>query len=113
MPVNCVPEDQCGQCGRYSTGPDRGQLSRFFPLSSIDRELIAGRRGPDKRLGFVLQVMTVRHLGIFLEDALEVAATVVDCVAGQVGVVDPPCVKGVHGTAVDLPHGSWSESLSS
>ena len=51
MPVNCVPEDQREEYGRYSTDPDQGQLDRFFPLNWTDRELIAVRGGPHNRLG--------------------------------------------------------------
>jgi hypothetical protein len=37
--------------------------------------------------------VTVRHLGRFLEDPLDVPTVVVDYVAPQVDVADPSCVK--------------------
>jgi hypothetical protein len=36
---------------------------------------------------------TVRHLGRFLPDVLDVPAVVVDYVAEQVGAADPSCLK--------------------
>src|SRR5664280_1049841 len=44
-------------------------------------------------LGYAVQLMTVRHLGRFLPDVLDVPAVVVDYVAEQVGAADPSCLK--------------------
>ncbi|GAA2440693.1 hypothetical protein GCM10010191_65830 [Actinomadura vinacea] len=45
------------------------------------------------RLGFALQMVTVRWLGTFLEDPLDVPGAVLEFVAGQLGVEDPSQVK--------------------
>ncbi|WP_354236953.1 Tn3 family transposase [Arthrobacter sp. UYEF3] len=80
--------------GRYAhDAPEQSVLDRFFFLDDLDRELVAKRRGDHNRLGFGLQLVTVRHLGAFLDDPLDVPTAVVDFVAVQVGVADPSCVK--------------------
>jgi hypothetical protein len=55
---------------------------------------VARRRGDENRIGFGLQVATVRALGLFLADPLEVPIEAIDYVAGQVGVADPSVAKG-------------------
>jgi TnpA family transposase len=79
--------------GRFAGAPDQSVLERFFFLDDGDRGLVAAKRGDHNRLGFGLQLVTVRHLGRFLEDPLDVPTVVVDYVASQVGVADPSCVK--------------------
>ncbi len=79
--------------GRFAGPPERAVLERFFFLDDVDRELVGKRRGDHNRLGFGVQLVTVRYLGRFLEDPLDVPTVVVDYVASQVGVADPSCVK--------------------
>nr|WP_081801725.1 DUF4158 domain-containing protein [Arthrobacter sp. 9MFCol3.1] len=53
--------------GRYAhNAQEQSVLERFFFLDGLDRELVAKRRGDHNRLGFGLQLVTVRHLGALL-----------------------------------------------
>lgn len=79
-----------GRFGVYS----RVELERFFHLDDEDRRLVAARRRDYNRLGFALQVVTVRHLGMFLSDPLDVPSELVAYPAEQLGIDDPACVKG-------------------
>jgi len=79
--------------GRFTGPPEQAVLERFFFLDDADRDLVVVKRGDHNRLGFSLQLVTVRHLGRFLDDPLDVPGVVVDYVASQIEVADPSCVK--------------------
>lgn len=69
------------------------ELERFFHLDDEDRRLIAERRRDSNRLGFSIQLVTVRYLGKFLPDPLDVPAEVIEYLAEQLDIADPACVK--------------------
>ena len=80
--------------GRYAeTPPDRETLERFFFLNDADRELVVEHRGSHSQLGFAVQLVTVRHVGRFLADPLDVPTPVVDYLAAQLNIDDASCVK--------------------
>ena len=74
--------------GRFGS-LSRVELERFFHLDDEDRRLIAARRRDYNRLGFALQVVTVRNLGMFLADPLDVPSELVGYLAEQLGIEDP------------------------
>lgn len=71
----------------------QSDLEKLFFLDDADRKLVAKRRGPHNRLGFALLLTTVRYLGVFLPDPLDVPDGVVEYLAGQLEISDPGCVR--------------------
>jgi hypothetical protein len=76
------PQDY-GQFTR-SLSPD--ELAGCFCFSDDDQRAIARRRGDANRLGFAVQLGTVRYLGRFLENPAAVPAQVVGWTAREIGV---------------------------
>jgi Domain of unknown function (DUF4158)/DDE superfamily endonuclease len=61
--------------------------------SSADCAGAARRRSDHHRLGFAVQLGTVRAVGRFLEDPLDVPWSAVEFLPGQLGIGDASCVK--------------------
>jgi hypothetical protein len=93
MPVEFLTDDEAAAYGQYAGPPIQEDLDRVFFLDGDDLELVGRHRGEHMRAGFALQLTTVRWLGTFLEDPLDVSREVLECITGQLGMADPSQVK--------------------
>jgi len=62
------------------------ELAEFFLFDQRDQKVIRRRRGEQNRLGFAVQLGTVRYLCRFLEDPSAVPEPVVGWVARELGL---------------------------
>jgi hypothetical protein len=105
MPTEFLSDDQLAPYGRFSGAPSRTHLERYFFLDDADRALIARHRRPHLQLGFALQLGTVRYLGTFLPDPLDLPTNRMK----QPGLPSLPRVRRMKRESIAPPSAKASE----
>jgi hypothetical protein len=77
MPVDFLTEEQEQRYGRYTGEPPPARLTRYFHLDDADQERIVACRGAYNKLGYAIQLGTVRFLDTFLTNPIDVPAGVI------------------------------------
>jgi Domain of unknown function (DUF4158) len=92
MGVDLRAGDLASAYGRFAGEPSRVELERFFFLDDAARGLVEERRRESHRLGFAVQLTTVRFLGTFLAEPTDVPSNAVAYLAAQLGIRDVACL---------------------
>jgi Domain of unknown function (DUF4158) len=90
MPVEFLTQEQRQRYGTYTAEPSDAQLASYFYLDDTDRERLATKRRSHHRLGFALQICTVRDFSCFFSEPTLVPSGAVRHVAKQLGIDGDP-----------------------
>ncbi len=88
MPVQFLTPKQIAQYGQYTGEPSPKQLAKYFYLDDADRSVMVSWREPHTRLGYAVQLCTVRFLGNFLSDWAETPLVIITHLAQQLRIED-------------------------
>ena len=91
--VDFLSDEQAAEFDRFPDELSAEDLERFCGLDATDLSEVGRRRGKHNRLGFAVQLITVRAVGRFLTDPLAVPWPVVESLAGQLGIADASVLK--------------------
>ena len=83
MPVRFLSPSHYQAYGQYNGSPSEAQLTRYFYLDDFDQSQIQQRRRSINRIGFALQLVSVRFLGTYLQDLMTIPNNVRQYVGDQ------------------------------
>ena len=88
MPVSFLSPAQRNNYAKYPADLPSDIVANLFFLDDQDIEWIANKRGDFSRLGYALQLATVRFIGAFISDLSQIPRVVIERVATQIKVSD-------------------------
>lgn len=88
MPVDFLSPAQQENYGKYPNDLTPEFIANYFFLDDKDKEWIKSKGGQFSRLGYALQLTTVRYIGTFYSDLTIIPWKIIERIAAQVHVDD-------------------------
>jgi hypothetical protein len=104
MPVQFLTARQRADYGRFIAEPTAVDLARYFYLDDADHQRLAGKRGEHNRLGFAVQLTSVRYLERFLDNVTHAPPSVLNTLSRQLNMADAACLSGYRDQRQRLRH---------
>lgn len=92
MPIHIFTEAERTRLDTFPEEITHEDLITFFTLSEDDRKQLPFSSAPHNRLGFAVQLCTLRFMGFVPEELTQIPPAIVEYVAAQIGV-EPILVK--------------------
>ena len=89
MPISFLSQAQRENYARFPSGLRSDIVANLFFLDDQDLEWISSKRGDFSRLGYAVQLVSVRFLGAFITDLAKIPYVVIERIALQIKVDDP------------------------
>jgi len=89
MPVSFLSPTQCDNYAKYPADLPADIVTSLFFLDDHDIEWIASKRGDFSRLGYALQLASLRFIGTFISDLNKIPHVVIERIASQIKIDDP------------------------
>lgn len=86
MPIGFLTDAQRERLNRFSDDISRDDLSAYFTLSEADIEAVNNQRYEHTRLGFALQLCSLRYLGFVPNDLSNVPIIAIEFIAHQLNL---------------------------
>lgn len=86
MPVDFLTDEQYQTYAKYPDTLTPAQLDKYFYLDDNDKELINACRRDYNKLGYAIQLTTIRFLGTFLPNPINVPHDVIRYIAKQLEI---------------------------
>ena len=86
MVKRILSKEQVELYGKFVIEPSNKQLSEYFFLGEKDLSIIRQLRSDTNKLGFAVQLGTIRFLGLFLSEPADVPQKIIDYLAEQLRI---------------------------
>ncbi|MET8248056.1 DUF4158 domain-containing protein [Streptomyces sp. NPDC005202] len=102
--VEFLSDEQAARYGAFHGAPSRAELERYFFLDDADRDAVQAKRRAHNRLGYAVQLTSVRYLGRFMPDPRQVPALAAEVSGRAVGTRGPVVSEAVGRAGRNGPH---------